>query len=197
MKRIFATILIPILLITLSSCEKSDGTVAPPKSDKEQSEKTNTIEKENRDIIKKAHGFIDKKNNEAPPLIVTFKKAELHKASDLTDDEKLTADIPNDTKFYVDIEYDVSNPTSSMYAWSGYDIMLIDGEQINVGSENFGEVKDFEIQANATVKNNSIKIPTGKNVKEIKLIPAEPLKENTFTGEEPEFSPNPIIIKFK
>ncbi|MBC2077633.1 hypothetical protein HCA99_00230 [Listeria booriae] len=133
------------------------------------------------------------------PLSITFNKVELIHEENATDEIKAETGINEDDFYYLNIDYDVENNSSDMYAWQDFTTAIIDGEQVELDDKsiNFGEVKSYQIEPNSTVKSNTIKIKASKDTKKVELIPTEPLKNNTFSGEEEEFVPDNIVLNLK
>lgn len=99
---------------------------------------------------------------------------------------------------YFELNYDVKNTANVMYAWDGYNTAIVDGEQLDIRDVNFYPPNTNEIQPGATVKENKIAfVVDKKDIKDVKLIPEDVLKENTFTGTDQDIKGEPLMIHFK
>lgn len=128
------------------------------------------------------------------PLKINFNKADLVHVENASDFVKTAANTDQKEFYYIDIEYNIINDTVDMYTWSHFNEIAVNNIKSDIKS--FGHIQSYSIEPNITVGPNSIKMIVPKDTQEVQLFPTEAFLDNTFTGEEPDFKSEPIIVRF-
>ena len=121
--------------------------------------------------------------------------------NDFKDEVELnTGKAPGNELTYMQVSYSFKNTSNELLSWSGFATAIKeDGEQLDldnndiIGNQNPSQI---DIQPKAAVKENLIGIPVDKDIKSIRLVTDDVLKDNN-DSDEPIIYGKEITIDLK